>query len=275
MRKKTTETTPKKETKTKPKKTSVQDVLANLRLEIKHKNETQKKLTNSIKNNDVTICSGPAGTGKTFLAVYESLMLLKTHPDIYKEIKLVKSITQLKNEEIGSLPGDANDKLRFHMMSYMDAFYQIIGEEKTNLLIELNVIKFDVFGTIRGRSFNNAIIIVDEFQNITHDNAKTFLTRFSDNTKVIVLGDFSQIDLKVKSDSSFERLLNKVKSKQTQGVEVIEFVKKDIVRHRLTNYFIELFEESEPLQQKPIKPIKEQQKVKKTGFFGFIRNIFR
>ncbi len=103
------------------------DIMSQIRIDIKHKNETQKKLTQSIKNNDVTICVGPAGTGKTLLSVFEALMLLKTHPDIYKEIKLVKSITQLKNEELGTLPGDEKDKLKFHMMSYLDAFHKLIG----------------------------------------------------------------------------------------------------------------------------------------------------
>ena len=220
-------------------------ILSDLKFEIKHKNETQKNLTNSIKKNDVTICVGPAGTGKTLLSVFEALMLLKQYPDIYKEIKLVKSLTQLKNEELGTLPGDEKDKLKFHMMSYLDAFHKLIGEHNTNKLIETNLIKMEVFGAIRGRSFTNAVIIVDEFQNITHDNAKTFLTRFSDNTKVIVLGDSGQIDLKDKRESSLERLANRVKKNPVEGVEVIEFTESDTVRHRLTSYFIKMFNDPE------------------------------
>jgi phosphate starvation-inducible PhoH-like protein len=172
-------------------------------------------------------------------------MLLKQYPDIYKEIKLVKSLTQLKNEELGTLPGDEKDKLKFHMMSYLDAFHKLIGEHNTNKLIESGLIKMEVFGAIRGRSFTNAVIIVDEFQNITHDNAKTFLTRFSDNTKVIVLGDSGQIDLKDKRESSLERLANRVKKTPVEGVEVVEFTESDTVRHRLTSYFIKMFNEPE------------------------------
>jgi phosphate starvation-inducible PhoH-like protein len=137
------------------------NILSNIKLDIKHKNETQKKLTNAIKKNDVTICTGPAGTGKTLLTVFEAITLLKNQPDIYKEIKLVKSITQLKNEDLGTLPGDKDEKLKFHMMSYLDAFYKLIGENNTNKLIEAGLIKFEVFGAIRGRSFTNAVIIVD------------------------------------------------------------------------------------------------------------------
>lgn len=249
-----------------------QSVLDHIRIDIKHKNETQKKLTNAIKSNDVTICTGPAGTGKTLLSVFEALMLLKQHPEIYKEIKLVKSITQLKNEEIGILPGDEKDKLKFHMMSYLDAFNKLIGESNTNKLIESGLIKMEVFGAIRGRSFTNAIIIIDEFQNISHDNAKTFLTRFSDNTKVIVLGDSGQIDLKNKKESSLERLAYRVKKNSTEGVEVVEFTEADSVRHRLTNYFINMFKE--PEEEKQIKKFKVT-KQGKTNFFTKILDFFR
>jgi phosphate starvation-inducible PhoH-like protein len=218
-------------------------LLSTLKFDIKHKNETQKKLTQSIKKNDVTICTGPAGTGKTLLSVFEALALLKTCPDKYKQIKLVKSITQLKNEDMGILPGDEKEKLKFHMMSFMDAFYKLIGEPNTNKLIEANMINFEVFGSIRGRSFENVILIVDEFQNISHDNAKTFLTRFSENTKTIILGDCEQIDIKNKKDSSLERLVNRVKKSPVDGVDVVEFNETDIVRHRLTSYFINIFKE--------------------------------
>jgi phosphate starvation-inducible PhoH-like protein len=236
---------------------TIHKILSNIRVDIKHKNETQKKLTQAIKANDVTICTGPAGTGKTLLSVFEALLLLKSQPEIYKEIKLVKSITQLKNEELGTLPGDEKDKLKFHMMSYLDAFHKLIGEKNTNSLIEAGLIKMEVFGAIRGRSFTNAIIIIDEFQNISHDNAKTFLTRFSDNTKVIVLGDSGQIDLKDKRDSSLERLAARVKANPTEGVSVVEFSETEVVRHRLTSYFIGMFKE-EPIKlpntRKPTPP---------------------
>jgi len=231
-------------TTTKPLKQTLtkQEVLDKIKLTIKCKNETQKKLINSIKDNDVTICTGVAGTGKTLISVYEALLLFKTHPDTYKEIKLVKSITQLKNEELGTLPGDEKDKLKFHMMSFLDAFHKLIGEDLTNKLIEFGLIKMEVFGAIRGRSFTNSVIIIDEFQNISKDNAKTFLTRFSDDTKVIVLGDSGQIDLKNKKDSALEPLINKVLKKPVEGVNVIVFDKSDVVRHRLTSYFIDIFE---------------------------------
>jgi phosphate starvation-inducible PhoH-like protein len=217
-------------------------LLSQIKIDIKHKNETQKKLTTSIKNNVVTFCTGPAGTGKTLLSVAESLLLLKQNPDTYYEIKLVKSIEQLKGEDLGTLPGDEKDKLKFIMMSYFDAFYKLIGEELTNKLMDAGYIKLEVFGAIRGRSFANCIIIMDEYQNVRHKNSKTFLTRFSENTKIIALGDTGQIDLKDESDSALEALIDDVKNYPIEGVGVIEFSKDDVVRHRLTSYFVDIYE---------------------------------
>jgi phosphate starvation-inducible PhoH-like protein len=247
-------------------------LLSTLKFDIKHKNETQKKLTQSIKKNDVTICTGPAGTGKTLLSVFEALSLLKTYPDKYKQIKLVKSITQLRNEDMGILPGDEKEKLKFHLMSFMDALYKLIGEPNTNKLIEANMINFEVFGSIRGRSFENVILIVDEFQNINHDNAKTFLTRFSENTKTIILGDCEQIDIKNKKDSSLERLVNRVKKSPVDGVDVVEFSETDIVRHRLTSYFINIFKE--PVEEPKIKELKVEI-PKKLNWKEKILNFFK
>jgi len=277
----------KKPTTTRTRKTEFEDfdvnaaltnnILSTVKLDIKHKNETQKNLTNAIKKNDVVICTGPSGTGKTILSVFEAITLLKNQPEIYKEIKLVKSITQLKNEDLGILPGDEKEKLKFQMMSFLDAFYKLIGESTTTKLIDAGLVNFEVFGSIRGRSFTNAILIIDEFQNITHDNAKTFLTRFSDNTKVIVLGDSGQIDIKDKKQSSLSLLSEKVKNNPIEGVEVVEFLESDIVRHRLTNYFINIFKEEPkrnsfvPIEEAPKRPIKI---IKKLNFIDKLKKFF-
>ena len=267
-------------TTSKPVKTvrSTIEILHDITLDIRPKNETQKKLVHAIRLNDVTVCTGPAGTGKTLVSVFEALLLMKAHPELYKEIKLVKSITQLKNEEIGTLPGDEKEKLKFHMMSFLDAFHKLIGEGLTNKLIDAGMIKMEVFGAIRGRSFSNAIIIIDEFQNISHDNAKTFLTRFSDDTKVVVLGDSGQIDIKNKKDSSLETLVNKVKRFPTDGVEVVEFTEDDIVRHRLTSYFIKIFKEETDIKTPIIKSSKAKSQTIKEGevrFFSRFLNLFK
>lgn len=258
-----------------------QDLLYQIKIDLKHKNETQKKLTQSIKNGDVTVCIGPAGTGKTLISVAEALLLLKNNPDKYHDIKLVKSIVQLKDEDLGTLPGDEKDKLKFIMMSFLDAFYQLIGEGLTTKLIEAGYIKMEVFGSVRGRSIPNCILLFDEFQNVNDGNAKTLLTRFSENTKVVILGDTNQIDLKKKEDSSLGELVKMIKSlPNEEGVSVIEFVENDIVRHRLTKYFVRLFEHPDYKRKENVTTkisdaiVTKQKNIKLSGS-SFIKKIIK
>ena len=258
-------------------------LLSQIKIDIKHKNETQKKLTTSIKNNEVTFCTGPAGTGKTLLSVAEALLLLKNNPDVYREIKLVKSIEQLKGEDLGTLPGDEKDKLKFIMMSFFDAFYKLIGEELTNKLMEAGYIKMEVFGSIRGRSYSNCIIIMDEYQNVRHKHSKTFLTRFSENTKIIVLGDTGQIDLKDESESALEDIIKAVIENPIEGVGAVEFSAKEVVRHRLTSYFIDIYDRMKKQKEydkllavKVAKPqLPKSQIIKEKGLFENILSFFR
>jgi phosphate starvation-inducible PhoH-like protein len=255
------------------------NLLSQIKIDIKHKNEIQKKLTQSIKTGDVTICTGPAGTGKTLLSVAEALLLLKNHSDIYHEIKLVKSIINLEGEDLGTLPGDEKDKLKFIMMSFFDAFYKLIGEELTNKLLEAGYIKMEVFGAIRGRSIANAIILFDEFQNVSDRNGKTLLTRFSENTKVIALGDSNQVDLKNPDLSCLKELVRMSKLYPEEGVNVVEFTDEEVVRHRLTRYFINIFEHKDYKKKEPrVIPVIERPKpqiIKEKTFFENILSFFR
>lgn len=254
------------------------EILNDIKIDIKPKNETQKQLVIAIKNNDVTVCTGPAGTGKTLLSVFIALVLLKQHPELYKSITLVKSVSQLKGEDIGILPGDELMKMKNMMMSFLDAFHKLIGEGLTNKLIDAGLIKMEVFGSIRGRSLSNRIIIVDEFQNISHDNAKTFLTRFGEDTKVVVLGDSGQIDIKNKHESSLENLVKNVKKTPIEGVEVVEFTEEHIVRHRLTSYFIGIFKDTNTEYQPKknnFKPYVVPETIKKISLFKRFISLFK
>ena len=138
------------------------NVLPSIKLELKHKNETQKELSQSIKTNDVTICMGPAGTGKSLVSIFMALKILKDEPDKYYNIKLIKSITQLRDEVLPALPGDAMDKMYFQNMSFFDSLHQLIGSKNTESLIAEDKLKFDVIGSFRGRNLNNTIVILDE-----------------------------------------------------------------------------------------------------------------
>jgi len=276
---KTTKTTRTKKTETNTLIIPVnlrQDLLSQIKIDLKHKNEVQKKLTQSIKNGDVTICTGPAGTGKTLLSVAEALLLLKNNPEIYHEIKLVKSIVQLKDEDLGTLPGDEKDKLKFIMMSFFDAFYKLIGEELTNKLLEAGYIKMDVFGSIRGRSLANCILLFDEFQNVTDNNGKTLLTRFSENSKVIALGDSNQVDLKKPETSCLAELVRMAKLHPENGVNVVEFTEDEVVRHRLTRYFIKIFEHKDYKKKTvPTPPVLQKPRVIKEGGLFNLKKFFR
>lgn len=252
-----------------------EDLLGQIRIDLKHKNEVQKKLTQAIKKDEVVLCTGPAGTGKTLLSVAEALILLKNNSDKYHEIKLVKSIVQLKDEDLGTLPGDEKDKLKFIMMSFLDSFYKLIGEELTTKLINAGYIKMEVFGSIRGRSLSNCIILFDEFQNVTDNNGKTLLTRFAENTKVIALGDSNQVDLKNPESSCLFELVRMAKLFPEEGVSVVEFTENEVVRHRLTRYFIQIFENEE--YKKKIAPIRviNQKVPRKKTFLDKLADFFR
>lgn len=252
-----------------------EDLLVQIKIDLKHKNEVQKRLTQAIKKDDVVICTGPAGTGKTLLSVAEALLHLKNKPDVYHEIKLVKSIVQLKDEDLGTLPGDEKDKLKFIMMSFLDAFYQLIGEELTGKLINAGYIKMEVFGAMRGRSFKNCIILFDEFQNVSDGNAKTLLTRFSDETKVIALGDSNQVDLKDKTTSCLFELVRMAKAYPEEGVGVVEFTDDEVVRHRLTRYFIQLFESPEYKKKELVVTLPKVKTPRKKTFFDKLADFFR
>jgi len=244
------------------------DILSHLKIDIKHKNETQKKLTQTIKINDVTICTGPAGTGKTYLAVAEAIRLLKSNLG-YKKIVLIKSVTTLKGEEIGFLKGTLDEKMEPFIYSFISNFEKLIGKENTNKLKELKYIETLPISYLRGVSIDDAIILVDETQNITHDNMKTILTRLGENSKIIFLGDTEQIDLKNKKESSIANLIKKIKNKPATGVEIIEFNEDETVRHRLTSYFIKIFKE-EPIKEEIIKQVNK----KSTNWISKIFNSF-
>jgi phosphate starvation-inducible PhoH-like protein len=155
--------------------------------------------------NDVTICVGPAGCGKTITACYAALKQLKTSDKIEK-IVLVKSVTPLKDEEIGFLKGDLKSKMEPFVYSFVNNFQKLIDVQSVQILMETNVIEILPIAYMRGINLDNSVVIIDEVQNITHDNIKTILTRLGENSKMILLGDTGQIDLKVKTQSCLSRL---------------------------------------------------------------------
>jgi len=214
--------------------------LTSMSVNYKCKNENQGKVRDSIRNNEITIVSGLPGTGKTFLACAEALKLIKSKPK-FKKILLVKSVTQLKGEELGHLPGDIQEKFDPYMGSFVDNFEKIIGESLTSKLRELGLINIQPLAFVRGRSIDNTIIIVDEAQNISIDNMRTLMTRIGDNSKMIILGDVKQKDIRNKKDSSLEIVLDKFN--EIEGFGCVELRNpEDVVRNPIIKIIEEVFE---------------------------------
>ena len=216
--------------------------LAKLSVDLKCKNQNQKTFINLISNNKITIAAGPAGTGKTYLACAEALKLLKNDPR-FKRIILVKSVTVLEGEEVGFLKGDLKEKMYPFTVSFLDNFHKLIGEGLTQIMLDMNLIQVLPLAYIRGRSIDNAIIIVDEAQNITKKNMRSTLTRIGTDSIMIITGDTKQIDMKNHTMSSLELVVHLFAGKPNIGV--MEFDKKDIVRDPIVMLIEETFDEYE------------------------------
>ena len=209
----------------------------------KPKNLKQSKLMELIsdKNKELIIVAGSPGTGKTFITLSECMNLLMNDANPYNELLIFKSVTTLKGEEIGHLPGDSNEKLKFFLLSYFIQIEKLIGKGNMEKLIDQDFVKIIPLGFIRGVSIaENQIIIVDEFQNISIDNAKTILTRMEEGSKLICLGDIHQQDSRGQNGLKF--LVEHFKDVDDK-IAVIEFDDADIVRNPLITKILKVFDE--------------------------------
>ena len=197
-------------------------------ISVKCKTANQKALVNAIKENEVTICSGPAGTGKTFLACAEALKLLKRYAK-YRKIVIVKSVTTLKNEEIGFLKGSLREKMEPFMFSFVHNFEKLVGQAITSRLRELKTIEELPIAYMRGINLDRSIIIIDEAQNISQENIRTIMTRLGKDSKMIFLGDERQQDSKGGNGLTF--LMDHFSDIEEIGC--IQFNKSDVIRNPL------------------------------------------
>ena len=205
---------------------------------IRAKSFGQKYYINAIKNNDVVFALGPAGTGKTFLGVLMAVEALKKRE--IKKIILVRPAVEA-GEQLGFLPGDLQEKIQPYIKPLYDSLHYLLGVEQVDKYIEKKIIEIAPLAYMRGRTLDDAYIILDEGQNTTIDQMKMFLTRFGNNSKIIVTGDPSQNDLKKDEISGLihsTSILSDIK-----GIKVIYLKNKDIVRHRLVRKIIEAYEE--------------------------------
>ena len=200
------------------------------------RSKKQSDYIKALTNNDITMALGPAGTGKSFLAVSVAMTMLFEK----KVEKVILSRPAVEaGEKLGFLPGDMKEKVDPYLRPLYDALYDLFGFEKINKKIETGEIEIAPLAFMRGRTLKNSFAILDEAQNATLTQIKMFLTRIGENSKIVVNGDPSQIDLINKSQSGLiktKKILNKVKE-----IKLIEFDHKDVVRHPLVTKIIQAF----------------------------------
>jgi len=197
----------------------------------------QLKLVQEYEKNDMLFATGPAGSGKTYTAIALAVRSLKN-----KEIKkIILSRPAVEaGEKLGFLPGDMKDKIDPYLQPLYDALQDMIPAAKLKEYMELNVIQIAPLAFMRGRTLNNAVVILDEAQNTTTQQIKMFLTRMGTHTKMIVTGDMTQIDLPASQTSGLIQALKILKG--VKGISFIEMNKKDIVRHQLVTRIVEAYE---------------------------------
>lgn len=197
----------------------------------------QKIYIKSLEANDIVFALGPAGTGKTYLAVLYALSKLKANK--YKKIILVRPIVEA-GEKLGFLPGDFKDKVDPYLIPIYDGLYDALGKETVDRMIERGTIEVAPLAYMRGRTLEDAIIILDEAQNTTLSQMKMFLTRLGFNSKMIITGDVTQIDLPNKNYSGLVEAISILDN--IDGIKIVKFQKYDVMRHPLVYKIIESYE---------------------------------
>ena len=201
------------------------------------KTEGQAKYVNAISNNDLVFCIGPAGTGKTYLAVSLALSTMKS--GYLKKIVLARPAVEA-GERLGFLPGDIQAKVNPYLRPLYDALADMIEIGQVKKYIENDLIEILPLAFMRGRTLNDSFIILDEAQNCTVKQMKTFLTRFGLRTKVVVTGDITQVDLPTGEKSGLIDVQERLKG--VSGVDFVYLTRRDIVRHRLVRDIVDAYD---------------------------------
>ena len=204
------------------------------------RNPSQQNYVKAILKNDIIISIGPAGTGKTYLAM--AMAMAAFSKGEVKRIVLTRPAVEA-GEALGFLPGDLSEKITPYLRPLYDALYDMMDFEKAKALIEQETIEIAPLAFMRGRTLNNAFIILDEAQNTTSEQMKMFLTRIGYGSKAIVTGDITQIDLPTGKKSGLieaQKILINIK-----GIEFIYFSKHDVVRHKLVSNIIDAYEKKQ------------------------------
>ena len=211
---------------------------------IKARTPNQQLLVKTFTENDLTFALGPAGTGKTYLAVAMAVRALKNRE--VRKIILSRPAVEA-GEKLGFLPGDIKDKIDPYLQPLYDALEDMIPNAKLKEYMETKVIQIAPLAFMRGRTLNDAIVVLDEAQNTTTHQIKMFLTRLGMGSKMIVTGDVTQIDLPRTTASGLIQALKILRN--VKGIGRVEFEKKDIVRHHLVQRIVEAYERHDEEEQ--------------------------
>ena len=204
---------------------------------IKPRTENQQQLVDAFFNNDMTFAVGPAGTGKTYLSIALAVKALKEKT--IKKIILSRPAVEA-GEKLGFLPGDMKDKIDPYLQPLYDALEDMLPQAKLQEMMEKHVIQIAPLAFMRGRTLSDAVVILDEAQNTTCAQIRMFLTRMGWNTKMIITGDMTQIDLPREQKSGLKEALGILTG--IEGIGVVELTRKDIVRHKLVTRIVNAYE---------------------------------
>ena len=215
---------------------------------IRPKTLGQKKYVDAIKRSSIVFCVGPAGTGKTYLAVALAVYALKN-----KEIdKIILTRPAVEaGEKLGFLPGDMNEKVDPYLRPLFDALQEMMGQDAYLRHIERGSIEIAPLAYMRGRTLSNSFIILDEAQNTTKEQMKMFLTRMGENSRIVVTGDVTQIDLPKNVKSGMIDAIEVLDG--VEGIEIVKLTAKDVVRHELVTRIIQAYEKAESARAKVAK----------------------
>ena len=215
-------------------------VFGNNGIAVRARTVNQQRLVELYGTNDLLFAVGPAGSGKTYTAIALAVRALKER--VVRRVILTRPAVEA-GEKLGFLPGDMKEKLDPYLQPLYDALNDMIPAAKLQKYLEDGTVQIAPLAYMRGRTLDNAFVILDEAQNTTSSQIKMFLTRMGRNAKFIVTGDVTQIDLPRKSDSGLTRAMETLRG--IDGIGMVEFDRRDIVRHHLVKYIVEAFDRSD------------------------------